>query len=366
MNVVIAAGGTGGHVYPAMALAEAFCRRAPDTSVTVVGTGRALEQTMMAESQWKRATLRVRGVVGRGFKASVTALLLLPGAVWQSIRLLRASKADLVIGTGGYTSPPVVFAASVLGIPRAIVELNAIPGIANRMLGPLANRIFVSFEQAAHSFRPDKVAVVGTPVREAFVAPPPRPGSGRIATVLVCGGSQGAMAVNSAVIEAVQASSIIRGQVTLIHQAGLSDVERVAQAYRRLGVRGEVVSFVTDMAQTLRRADLVISRCGALALAEIAACAKPSILVPFPHATHNHQEGNARVVERAGAGLVMLQSALTGVRLAREIEALMHNPARVRHMAEQSLRLRKTDSAEAMVNDCYRLLGAAGPLERSA
>ena len=143
-------------MYPAVAFAEALCRRDPETSVTVVGTGRALEHTMMAEMPWKQETLRVRGVVGRGLKAAVSALLVLPGAVWQSVRVLRASKADLVIGTGGYTSPPVVVAAAMLGVPRVIVELNAVPGIANRVLGPLADRIFVSCEQATDSFHARK------------------------------------------------------------------------------------------------------------------------------------------------------------------------------------------------------------------
>ncbi len=356
MNVVIVAGGTGGHVYPAIALAEALCRRDSGTSVTIVGTGRALEHIMMAEMPWKLTTLRVRGVVGRGLKAAIPALLALPGAVWQSIRVLCASKADLVIGTGSYTSPPVVVAAFMLGVPRAIVELNAIPGVANRVIGPLANRVFVSYEQAAGYFRANRAVVTGTPLRDAFVTSPPDIGPGRIDTILVCGGSQGAQAVNSAVIDAVQASSMIRERVTVIHQSGADDVDRVARAYRHMGVAGEVVPFITDMAQTLRRADLVISRCGALTLAEIAACARPSILIPFPHATHNHQEWNARVVERVGGGIVMLQSELTGVRLAQTIEGLLCHPERVRHMAEQSGRLRKTDSAGAIVDECYRLL----------
>lgn len=357
MNVVIVTGGTGGHVYPAIALAEALCRRDPATSVTVVGTGRRLEQTMMAGTSWKNVTLRVRGVVGRGVTAMVSALLALPGAVWHSVRVLRAAKADLVIGTGGYTSPPVVVAASLLGVPRAIVELNAIPGLANRVLGPLANRVFVSCDRAAEYFPADRVVVVGTPVREAFAASPPESGSGRIHTILVCGGSQGAQTVNAAVVEAVQASSMIRERVTMIHQTGSDDVHRVAQAYRHMGVAGEVVPFITDMAQALRRADLVISRCGASALAEIAACARPSILIPFPRATHNHQEWNARVVEQAGAGIVLLQAALTGTRLAQLLEDLLHHPERVRQMAERSRGLRNTDSAEALVDECYRLLG---------
>lgn len=361
MNVVIAAGGTGGHFYPALALAEEFCRQAADTSVTLVGTGRALERTMMAGKPWRMETLRVQGVVGRGIWSSIKALLLLPGAVWQCLRLLRASKAELVVGTGGYTSPPVIVAAWLLRVPRAVVELNAIPGIANRVLGPLANRIFVSFEHAAAYFRADKVAVVGTPLRRAFVAPPPSLGSGRIDTLLICGGSQGAHVMNSIVLEAVRASSRIRSEVKVIHQSGSNDFDRVSQAYRQMNVKAEVLPFVEDIPGTLRQADLVICRCGALTLSEIAACAKPSILIPFPQATHNHQESNARVVERAGAGVVLLQPALTGARLAEEIEGLLDHPDRVRDMAAQSLRLRNTGAAVAMIRECYRLLGQSPP-----
>ena len=361
MNVVIAAGGTGGHFYPALALAEEFRRQAADTSVTLVGTGRALEQTMLADAPWRMETLRVQGVAGRGTCSTVKALLLIPGAVWQCLRLLRAANADLVVGTGGYTSPPVVLAALLLGIPRAVVELNAVPGIANRVLGPLASRIFVSLDRAKPYFRAGKVSVVGTPLRRAFVATSPSLGSGRVDTLLVCGGSQGARAMNSLVLEAVQASSLIRSRLAVIHQSGVNDFDRVSRAYRTMNVEAEVVPFIEDMSRTLRRADLVICRCGALTLSEIAACAKPSILIPFPQATHNHQESNARVVEQAGAGIVLLQPALTGVRLAGEIEGLLHAPDRVRRMAEQSLRLRSTDSAEALVRECYRLLGRNPP-----
>ncbi len=361
MNVVIAAGGTGGHFYPALALAEEFCRQAADTSVTLVGTGRALEQTMLAGTQWQMEPLRVQGVVGRGIWSSIRALLLIPGSVWRCLRLLRTAKADLVVGTGGYTSPPVVIAALLLGIPRVVVELNAIPGIANRVLGPLANRIFLSFKHAMPYFHAGKVSVVGTPLRRAFVATTPCLGSGRIDTLLVCGGSQGAQAMNSIVLEAIQSSSLIRSRITVIHQSGLNDFDRVSRSYRMMNVKAEVVAFIEDMPRTLRRTDLVICRCGALTLSEIAACAKPSILIPFPQATHNHQESNARVVEGAGAGIMLLQPALTGAKLAEEIEGLLRDPDRVRRMAEQSLRLRTTGSAEAMVHECYWLLGKSPP-----
>lgn len=356
MNVVIAAGGTGGHFYPAIALAEAFRQRDSRTSVMVVGTGRALEQMMGSDTDIKIEPLQVRGVVGRGLLASFRALLLVPGAILKAVQLLRTSQANLVIGTGGYTSPPVVIAAWLLGIKRVILEPNAIPGVANRVLGPLAHRIFVSFEQATSYFNSAKVKVVGAPIRKAFVVPPPTRSSGKIQTLLICGGSQGAMAINTAMIEATKESNSIRTGLKLIHQTGQADFERVQQAYAEFDVQVEVVPFVKDMAKVLHAADLVISRCGALSLAEIAACGKPAILIPLPTATHQHQEHNARVFEQAGAGVIMRQPELTGSRLAQLIESLVHNQDQVRSMSEKSLSLRKTDAAEVTVQECEQLV----------
>jgi len=356
MNVVIAAGGTGGHFYPAIALAEEFHRRNAKTSVMIIGTGRALEQLMMAETNIKVEPLQVRGIVGRGVSASVFALLLIPGAIWKAMRLLRETQADLVIGTGGYTSPPVILAAWFLGIKRVLLEPNAIPGLANRVLAPLAHHVFVSFEKAKLFFNPKKVKVVGAPIRKAFVDQPPPVHSGQVKTLLVCGGSQGAMAINSAIMEAVKISSPIRSELRVIHQTGTADFDRVKQAYQAMQAHVEVVPFVSDMATVLRAADLVISRCGALTLAEIAACGKPAILIPYPSATHQHQEHNARALDQAGAGVMIVQSELTGSRLAQVIESFLNNQDTVRSMAENSLRFRKIDSTEVTVEACEKLV----------
>ena len=356
MNVVIAAGGTGGHFFPAIALAEEFRRRNGRTSVTLIGTGRALEQMMMLETDIKIVPLQVRGVIGRGIFASLQALSLVPAATGKAIRLLRLARADLVIGTGGYTSPPVVIAAWLLGIKRVLLEPNAIPGLANRILGPLANRVFVSFEQAMSYFNPKKSTVVGAPIRQAFVNLPPVQHSGAVKTLLVCGGSQGATAINTAMIDAVKVSNHLRTKLTVVHQTGISDFERVKKTYEEINAKVEVVQFVKDMPKVLREADLVVSRCGALILAEIAACGKPSILIPFPASAHQHQEHNARTIERVGAGLMILQSELTGPRLAQSIEALASNREQIRLMAEKSLELRKIDSTEVTVRECEQLV----------
>jgi UDP-N-acetylglucosamine--N-acetylmuramyl-(pentapeptide) pyrophosphoryl-undecaprenol N-acetylglucosamine transferase len=362
MNVVIAAGGTGGHFYPAIALAEEFRRQDARTIVTLIGTGRALEQMMVAETDIKIEPLQVQGVVGKGLLASLRGLLLVPRAIWKAMQFLRAAQADLVIGTGGYTSPPVVIAAWLLGVKRVLLEPNAIPGLANRVLGPLAHRVFVSFENARSYFNPAKVNLVGAPIRKAFVHPPPSVHSGEIKTVLVCGGSQGATALNTAMIEAVKQSDRLRKTFQIIHQTGMADLARVQKAYEEIDAHVEVVPFLRDMPKTLRAADLVISRCGALTLAEISACGKPAVLIPYPAATHQHQEHNARVFEQAGAGVMLLQSDTTGLRLAQVIESLVNNQEQVRSMGQRSLALRKVDSAEVTVRECEELVAGFSSL----
>ncbi len=357
MNVVIASGGTGGHMFPAIVLAEEFYRQDPMASVTLVGTGRHLERTMLQESEIQLETLYVRGIVGRSLRDSLIGLMLIPGAIWRAMRLLRARCADVVIGTGGYTSPPVVIAAFFLGIRRALLEPNAVPGLANRIMGPLADRIFLSFEAAKQFFNPSKVRTVGVPIRKAFLQQEPSPSPDRVRTVLICGGSQGARAINSAVIEALEISKVVREDLNLIHQTGADDVDRITMAYAAVGVHAQVVSFISDMPATLRSADLVVSRCGALTLAELSACGKAAILIPFPHAAHNHQEKNARVMEQAGAAVVIPQAELTAKRLVAELEALFKSPDHVKIMAQRSRSLRRTDSAEIMVRECLALAG---------
>ena len=356
MNVVIAAGGTGGHFYPALALAEEFRRWDPTTTVTLIGTGRAIEQTMLAGTDIQIERIAVQGVIGRRILGSFKALLLVPGAIRAAIHVLRKHQANLVIGTGGYTSPPVLIGAWILGIKRAILEPNAIPGIANRVLGPVAQRVFLSFEEARPYFPEAKVRVVGTPIRKAFNDADLIPPVTGINSVLVCGGSQGAATLNTAVVEAVKHSEVWQTQISLIHQTGAEDFERVRQAYEGVSARVQVVPFLKDMASALGGSDLVITRCGALTLAEIAAMGRPSILVPFPEATHHHQEKNAGAVEKAGAGMVMLQSELTGAHLARTVEELRKDPSRVRAMAQKSLALKRTNVTDTIVRECYDLV----------
>ncbi len=356
MRVVIAAGGTGGHMYPAIAYAKAFQQHDPEGHVLFVGTGKAVEQKILSQEGFPVEPIQVEGFVGRSILSILRAFWLLPQSIWQAIRILRSQKTDLVIGTGGYFSPPVVFAAWLLQIPRVLLEPNAMPGVANRVLGPLANRIFLAFESAMPFFSSSKVRVIGTPIRQAFVLEHPPAPPQRVKHLLIFGGSQGAHAINSAMLEAVERSQIIRESVTLTHQTGADDNERVRQGYEKLGVQADVQPFLFDMPKELAKADLVICRAGASTLAELAAYGKVGILIPFPHATHNHQEMNARSMEKSGAARMLPQSDLNGQKLAEEIESLMKDNPALQAVARKSWAARKVDATERMVHECLSLI----------
>ncbi len=360
MNIVIAAGGTGGHLYPAVALAREFLRQEPGASILFMGTVRGIEAKVLQHEGFELAIIAARPVMGLGVSGAVRALLSLPLAVWQSVKLLRKRHADLVIGVGGYTSPPVLVAASLLGIRRVILEPNAYPGMANIVLGPLAHRVFLAFESAASFFTPSKARVVGTPIRRAFLDQRHEVTADSVGerrqTLLIFGGSQGARAINSAMVEALPHLASLRTQLAVIHQTGEADWGRVKAAYETGGFTAEVVFFLFDMPRVLQSADLVVSRSGAMTVAELAICGKGAILIPLPQAIYNHQVLNARVMESAGAAVVLPQAELTGLTLARTIESLLRDPDRLRVMGERSRTMGRADSAEAIVQQCLALM----------
>jgi UDP-N-acetylglucosamine--N-acetylmuramyl-(pentapeptide) pyrophosphoryl-undecaprenol N-acetylglucosamine transferase len=356
MNVVIAAGGTGGHLYPAIAYAKEFVRRDPQSQVLFIGSGKSLEGEILKKEGLAFEQIHVEGLVGRTPLQRIRAIGLLPRSIWQSMGLLRTHHVDLVIGTGGYFSPPVILAAWILRIPRVLLEPNAMPGLANRVLGPFADRIFLAFENARQFFREGRTEVIGTPVRKEFLLEHPLPAPSQMSRLLVFGGSQGAQAINTAVLEAVAASPRIRQQLTITHQTGPADLDRVRAEYVRMGVDADVQPFLFDMPMHLLRADLVVCRSGASTLAELAAYGKVGILVPFPHATHQHQDKNAQAVVDQGAARVIPQAQLTGARLAEDIERFLAHPEELRAMAERSWALRKVHATEQMVQACVSLV----------
>ena len=360
MRVIIAAGGTGGHLYPAIALAHEFLRLEPDATVRFVGTSRGIEIKVLPHEGFDMDLITALPVMGVGLRRSLSAFLSLPTGVRESITLLKRHRADLVIGVGGYTTPPVLLAAFLLRIPRVIVEPNAYPGKANTMLGPLAHRIFLGFEAASRYFDSSKVRVVGVPVRRAFLESRGTETSTKgDKSILVFGGSRGAHAINEAMIEALavlMGDEVLRSTLSITHQTGEADYERVAGVYKTAGVNGAVVPFLFDMPAAFRAADLVVSRSGAMTVAELTVSGKPAILIPFPYAIYQHQAHNADVLAQAGAALVMGERELTGPALAKAIAGLLSDPPRLRAMGERSRTLARTDAVEAIVRECVLVI----------
>jgi UDP-N-acetylglucosamine--N-acetylmuramyl-(pentapeptide) pyrophosphoryl-undecaprenol N-acetylglucosamine transferase len=360
MTIVIAAGGTGGHLYPAIALAREFLRRDPMSKILFVGTTRGLESKVLAHEGFELALIDAKPIMGRGPADMLRGLCAMPVSLWQGRTILRRTRADLVIGVGGYTSPMMIMAAALAGVPRVILEPNAHPGLANTAVGPFVQRVFLAFSSAARSFNKGKVRVVGTPIRRDFLTQPvsasvERPTDRR--HVLVFGGSQGAKAINSAAIEGLPVLLRQRSTITVTHQTGESDHVRVREAYRRAGVSVEVVPFLYDMPAAINAADIVVARAGAMTVAELTSCGKPAVLVPLPTAIYDHQAKNAKVMEDAGAAVVIPQDALSGARLVQVLTGLIDNPRRMEAMGAASLNLRRIDAAETIVRECYALVG---------
>lgn len=367
MTVVIAAGGTGGHLYPAVALAREFQRRDPSTKILFVGTTRGVESKVLAHEGFELALITAKPVMGKGILEVVRGILSIPIGLWQSMQLLSHRRADLVIGVGGYTSPTMLAAAALKGITRVILEPNAYPGLANKAVAPFAQRIFLAFESAAASFDRRNVRVVGTPIRQEFLAQSDQQDHSiaREPHLLIFGGSQGARAINSAVVEGLTVLKERLPGLRVTHQTGEADVDRVSQAYRTVGMQARVVPFLYDMPNVLRDADLVVARAGAMTIAELTACGKPAILIPLPTAIYDHQMKNARAMEAVGGAMVLPQAEASGTKLSEAICAIFSDPQRLRTMREKSLEMRRIDAGEVIVNECYGLMGVGHGTKQS-
>jgi UDP-N-acetylglucosamine--N-acetylmuramyl-(pentapeptide) pyrophosphoryl-undecaprenol N-acetylglucosamine transferase len=360
VNIVIAAGGTGGHLYPAIAVAREFLRRDPAARILFVGTTRGIERKVLEHEGFPLQFIGAKPLMGKSPVEIVKALVTLPVSLWQSLKILKRQRADLVFGVGGYTSPAMLAAAFLRRIPGVILEPNAYPGMANKAVAPLVQRIFLAFESTGQFFDRRKTSVVGTPVRRAFLEVP-GPDAGEVGArptrhLLIFGGSQGARAINSAVIEALPSLSAMKGQVTITHQTGEADHGRVVAAYEQAGLVAQVVPFLYDMPVVLRTADLVVSRAGAMTIAELTVCGKPAILIPLPTAIYNHQLRNAEVMARAGGAVLLPQAELSGEALARTITGILRDPQRLQTMSRRSWSMRRSDAAETIVRECGEII----------
>jgi UDP-N-acetylglucosamine--N-acetylmuramyl-(pentapeptide) pyrophosphoryl-undecaprenol N-acetylglucosamine transferase len=366
LRVVIAGGGTGGHVFPGIALAQAFTSRNPDSRILFVGTGNRFERMVFSETPFSHTAIPAEGIKGRGVFQKLRAVAKVPRGVFTAMGILKRFGAQLVVGVGGYSSAPVVMAAWLMGIPIILQEQNLVPGMANRLVGRLSRQIHVSFAQTRAGFEAKKIKVSGNPVREEFVAFSTKAtelGHKETAndrfTVLICGGSQGAHAINRAVADALP---LLREnkQLFLIHQTGATDETELRAAHKTHGIPGRIAAFFTDMAAQYADADLVVCRAGATTVAELTALGKPALFIPYPHAADQHQLLNARLLADEGAAEMILEPLLNGQVLTHRILFYAEHPDALARMAARSRELGRPEAAAGIVDDCYSLLAESG------
>jgi UDP-N-acetylglucosamine--N-acetylmuramyl-(pentapeptide) pyrophosphoryl-undecaprenol N-acetylglucosamine transferase len=357
LGMVIAGGGTGGHLFPGIAIAEEFLARNANHRVLFIGTERGIEKAVLPRIGLPLKTIRIEGMKGRGLLKIAAALTKIPGSLAASRGILREFGPDIVVGVGGYASGPAVLAAQLMGLPTAIAEQNACPGLTNRLLGRVADRIFLTFAASQRWFPGERTLLTGNPIRAAFLADRRRePDPDSRFTVLVFGGSQGARAINRIVGEALADLLPLKGRLRFIHQTGERDREAVASVYREHGFTADVSAFIMDMAAAYRQADLLICRAGATSIAEITAGGKAAILIPFPFAVNDHQTQNARVLAEAGAAELIAERNLTGPGLAAVIGRLYHDPGAIGKMEAAAAALGNPRAAEEIVAACLALV----------
>jgi UDP-N-acetylglucosamine--N-acetylmuramyl-(pentapeptide) pyrophosphoryl-undecaprenol N-acetylglucosamine transferase len=351
MKVLIAAGGTGGHIYPGIAVAQEIMRRDKSSQVRFVGTARGLESRLVPQAGFELSLIDSAGLKNVSVVARMKGLAILPKSFVSARRVIREFGPDVVVGAGGYVSGPVVLMASFAGRPTLVMESNALPGWTNRVLARFVDRAAVSFEQALPYFR-GKAVVTGNPVRrEFFEIPPKRREPGRL-SLLVFGGSQGARAINEAMVAALPLLKELPVELSITHQTGAADFEKVNAAYVAAGwsEQAQVRAYIDNMMSDFAAADLVICRAGATTTAELIAAGKASIMIPFPYAADDHQRKNAEALQAAGAARMIVQQELSADRLFHEIEDLSKNPSQIDRMQEASKGLAHGDAAAAAVD----------------
>ena len=355
LRVVIGGGGTGGHVYPGIAVARELVRRRPGAVVTFVGTAHGVEARAVPDAGFEVEYIRSTGLKGRSWAGVARSAALLPLSAWDAWRVLSRRRPHLVIGVGGYSSGPTVLLAALRGIPTMVLEQNAWPGLTNRLLAPFVRAAAVSFETSRVVFG-RKGFLTGNPVRPEFLEAWREPEApSETIRLLVIGGSQGARPINDALCLAAPALATIRPKVVVTHQAGARDVERLRAAYRAAGVDARVEAFLEPMAPEMRAAQLILCRAGATTLAEIAAVGRPSILVPLASAADDHQRRNAEAIALAGGAELLPQAELSAASVTQRIAALAADLPRLAGMATAVGQFARPDAAALIVERGLRL-----------
>jgi UDP-N-acetylglucosamine--N-acetylmuramyl-(pentapeptide) pyrophosphoryl-undecaprenol N-acetylglucosamine transferase len=360
MRLLVAGGGTGGHLFPGLALGEEVKTRHPRNDVLFVGSARGIEAREVPKAGYPLEIIDVGPLKRMGFKGLVRGLFRVPIALRQSRRILKKFDPDVVVGVGGYSSGPVVLAAWLMGIPTAVQEQNALPGFTNKILGRIVKAAFIAFDEARPFFPPSRTHLLGNPIRRAFLdnylhtkAP------GERLSIFVTGGSQGAHILNLRVAESMELlAPLIGHRLHLVHQTGVKDQPAIAARYEKLrpwGLTAEAVAFIDDMPRAYAGADLLLCRAGATTIAELTVCKKPAILVPFPFAADDHQTVNARALVAAGAATLIPEKELTAQRLADELRALEQDRGRLAKMSRASGVLGRPEAAREIADVCVSL-----------
>jgi len=362
LSIVITGGGTGGHLFPAISMAEAFRKKDPKTRILFISSGNEFEVKNLALAGFDLEKITVGGLKGKGPVNQIKTLMRIPLGTYQAARILKRFKPDLVVGVGGYSSGPVALAARLLGIDLALHEQNILPGITNRAVSVFARRVYVSFNETRlegaggflPSINPEKVMVAGNPIRKQVLEPSgDEETSDSLFYVLILGGSQGAHKINVAIMEALP---FFKEKKTLffIHQTGALDAKEVETAYERQGAAHCVKPFFKDMGRLYRVADLIICRSGAGSVAEISATGNAAVFVPFPFAADDHQTLNAMTMKKKGAAEIVFEDDLTGRLIYERISAYRSNEKKRLEMAEKARAMGNPNAAETIVEDCYQ------------
>lgn len=357
MRVLIVGGGTGGHLFPAVALAETFMKKSADNQVRFVTTQRALDSQILSGRGFSFIPLKMEGIKGKGLVGKLSSSYQLPPAFSRSLKIIGEYRPEMVLGVGGYVSGPVILAAWSKRIPCAVQEQNAIPGVTNRLLGRVVDRVFLAFEESGSYFPKNKIRITGNPIRQELkkVACREVPPAGPL-TLLILGGSQGAHRINQAVKDSLEGLLPLKNELYFIHQTGDRDAEELDRAYQEKGFKHQVMAFISDMAWAYGQADMIIGRAGAMTITEIMALGKPSLLIPFPFAANNHQEYNARSLIKAGAAEMILEEDLNPVSLTDRLRDWLAHREKLIKMGEKAKTMGRWQAAEEIVEECYRLV----------
>jgi UDP-N-acetylglucosamine--N-acetylmuramyl-(pentapeptide) pyrophosphoryl-undecaprenol N-acetylglucosamine transferase len=353
MRAILAGGGTGGHVIPALAIAQALAERYR-ARILFIGTARGIENRLVPAAGFPLRLVEVGALKNVSLATRAKTAFYLPRAIWASARIVSAYRPDVMIGVGGYASGPAMLAAALGGVPILAFEPNVVPGLANRLVAPLASAAAVHFEETGRYFR--RFNVTGVPVRRAFSEIGQRT-ENRHPTLLVFGGSQGAHAINQVLISSLTALEAAVPGIHIIHQTGELDYNEAQAAYLAAGGSAEVYPFIDDMPATFARADLLLCRSGASTVAEVMAAAKPAIFIPFPRAADDHQKRNAQALERAGAAVMIEEKQLTGDSLVEVVRALLLEPMRRMKMAQAAHKFAHPEAAAEIADMAAAIAG---------